>query len=161
MTDAADRAVIDDDALLELYNRELIALSAEVAEPKTLPAPDARAEAVSIICGSVVVAELALDEAGRVSDFGYAVEACSLTRAVMAIVARHAEGKTRGEIAQGGEALRVMLEEGAAPPEGEWAELRIMAPAADYKARHESILLPFVAIDKAFDSISKGPKKQG
>lgn len=140
-----------DDRLLQLYNRELIALSSQVETPKRLERPDASAQAVSIICGSEVIVELALEE-GRIVDIGYEVDACSLTKAVMAIVVQVARGKTAAELAAAGETLKAMLS-GAPAPEGEWSGLKILGPVADYNARHESIMLPFVAIDKAFRSI--------
>jgi NifU-like protein involved in Fe-S cluster formation len=139
----------NDDALLQLYNRELIALSAQVAEPKSLKKADAKATAISLICGSEVTVELSLKE-GRVQDFGYAIEACSLTKAVVAVIARAAPGKNRQEISQAAAALREMLEKKAPPPSGDWAALKILEPVIEYKARHETIMLPFVAVEKAF-----------
>lgn len=139
----------DDDALLRLYNQELIAISSRVAAPRVLAQADAAARAVSPICGSEVAVELALD-GDRVRDFGYNVEACALTRAVVAIMAGAIRGKTRAEVARAGDALRAMLKEGAPPPAGDWQDLRILAPVADYTARHNAILLPFEAVEKAF-----------
>lgn len=139
----------DDDALFQLYNRELMALSAQVAAPKTLAHPDAKATAVSIVCGSEVTVELSL-KGDKVQDFGYAVEACSLTKAVVAIMARAILGKKRQEIASAGAALRDMLEKKSPPPSGEWAALKILEPVIDYTARHETIMLPFAAVEKAF-----------
>jgi len=138
-----------DDAILQLYNRELMALSAQVAAPKHLPHPDAKAKVVSVICGSEVTVELLLKN-DRVADFGYEVEACSLTKAVVAIMARAIPGKNRQEIAQTAAALRDMLEKKSPPPSGDWAALKILEPVIEYKARHETIMLPFVAVEKAF-----------
>ena len=154
MTDDADvkDVVTDDDALLQLYNRELIALSAQVTEPKLLKHADANATVVSLICGSEVTVELSLKE-GRVQDFGYAVEACSLTKAVVAIMSRAAPGKNRQEIAQAAAMLRDMLEKKSSPPTGDWAALKILEPVIEYRARHETIMLPFEAVEKAFANI--------
>ncbi len=66
----------DDDALFQLYNRELMALSAQVAAPKTLARPDAKATVVSIVCGSEVTVELSLQ--GRQ---GWRISATQLKRA--------------------------------------------------------------------------------
>ena len=154
MTDGADVKDVetDDDALLQLYNRELIALSAQVAEPKLLKHADAKATAVSLICGSEVTVELSLKE-GRVQDFGYAVEACSLTKAVVAVMARATLGKNRQEIARAAATLRDMLEKKSPPPAGDWAVLKILEPVIEYKARHETIMLPFEAVEKAFANV--------
>ncbi|MEK6587620.1 MAG: hypothetical protein AABY97_02110 [Chloroflexota bacterium] len=32
----------------------------------------------------------------------------------------------------------------------DWQDLEILAPVKDYKARHNSIMLPFEAVEKAF-----------
>jgi NifU-like protein involved in Fe-S cluster formation len=139
----------DNDALLALYNRDLMALSSEVAVPKKLAAADARATAQSAICGSEVTIELALD-GDKISEIGYTIDACTLTKAVVAIMARVAKGKSRAEIAHTAKELQAMLEGAAPPPSGDWAALKILEPVIEYKARHDTVMLPFVAVDKAF-----------
>ncbi len=139
----------DDDTLLQLYNRELMALSSQVAAPKTLDRPDAKATVVSAICGSEVTVELSL-KGDKVEDFGYALEACTLTKAVVAIMARAVPGKNRQEIAHAGAALREMMAGTAPPPDGDWSALKVLTPVIEYKARHDTIMLPFDAIEKAF-----------
>ena len=139
----------DDDSLLQLYNRELMALSAQVAVPKPLNRPDAKATAVSAVCGSEVTVELSLT-GDTVEAFGYAVEACSLTKAMVAIMARAVPGKSRQEIARAGAALQAMMSGTAPPPAGDWAALKVFVPVIGYKARHDTIMLPFEAIEKAF-----------
>ena len=153
MPASGECAVDNDDAMLQLYNRELMALSAQVSAPKPLERPDAKATVVSLICGSEVTVELALKE-GRIEDFGYAIEACSLTKAVTAIMARAACGKKREDIAAVAVAVQDMLEKKAPPPSGDWAALKILVPVIDYKARHETIMLPFVAVEKAFAAVN-------
>ena len=143
---------MDDDDLLQLYNRELMALSAQVSAPKSLPHPDAKATAVSTVCGSEVTIELSLT-GDKVNAFGYAVEACSLTKAVVAIMARVVPGKSRQEISAAATALQSMMAGTAPPPAGEWAELKVLVPVIEYKARHDTIMLPFEAIEKAFSEI--------
>jgi NifU-like protein involved in Fe-S cluster formation len=139
----------DDDALFQLYNKELMALSAEASAPKCLSCPDAKATAHSTVCGSEVTVELSL-EGGKVKDFGYAVEACSLTKAVVAIIARAITGKTREEVAAARDAVEAMMEKKSPPPGGDWSALKVLAPIADYKSRHETVILPFEAVEKAF-----------
>lgn len=150
--DVADcniKSVEDDDTLLMLYNRELMALSSQVAEPRCLAAPHVKATAVSAVCGSEVTVELCL-KGGTVEDFGYAVEACTLTKAVVAVMARAARGKDRAEIAEAGKALQAMMAGTAPPPSGDWVELKILTPVIGYKSRHDTIMLPFEAVEKAF-----------
>jgi NifU-like protein involved in Fe-S cluster formation len=137
-----------EDAVMRVYNQELVALSAQAEQPRHLSKPDISAKAVSPICGSEVNVEFTL-QGGKVSDFGYEVEACALTRSVIAVMKTAVLGKSRQEIFRAGEELRGMLQGGAAPG-GDWAGLKILAPVRDYKARHDSILLPFEAAEKAF-----------
>jgi NifU-like protein involved in Fe-S cluster formation len=44
-----------------------------------------------------------------------------------------------------------MLKEGGSPPTGRWADLAILEPVRNYKARHASTLLVFDAVEKALD----------
>ena len=137
----------DDDSLMRVYNQELVALASLADAPCHLARAEFAAKAVSPICGSEVTVELALQD-DRVTGFGYEVEACALTKAVIAVMKTAILGKTRPEIAQAGEELRAMLE-GGTPPDGDWAGLKILRPVTEYKARHDSILLPFEAVEKA------------
>lgn len=138
----------DDDSLLALYNRDLIALSNQVGCAKCLPAPDVKVTARSSICGSEIAMELCFD-GDKIKDVGYTIEACSLTKAVMAIINRVAPGKNRQEICAAKASLQAMMD-GGAVPEGDWAELKILAPVVGYKSRQETVMLPFDALEKAF-----------
>ena len=140
---------MDDESRLSVYNKELMDLSGQVEFPKHLQQPYVAAKAVSPICGSKVTIELTLHD-GRVSGFGYEVEACALTKSVIAVMSTAILGKTRQDIARAGEELRAMLADDAPPPTGDWSGLKILQPASGYKARHNAIMLPFEAVEKAF-----------
>lgn len=146
----------DDD--WQIYNRELIALARTVETPARLDAADVTARATSPICGSDVTIDLRIVD-GKVTAIGYAVEACALTKSVVAVMKTAAIGKTQSEIAAGGTALEKMLEDGTLPS-GDWATLSILLPVRDYKARHNAILLPFRAAEKAFLSTENTQKSQ-
>ena len=45
--------------------------------------------------------------------------------------------------------MRKMLKEGGPPPAGRWADLAVLEPVKDYKARHASTLLVFDAVEAA------------
>lgn len=141
--------MLADDALTAVYNQSLIALSSKAAEPKRLPSPDISAHAVSPICGSEVTIDLALEE-DRITGFGFDVEACALTKAVVAVMASAIIGKTRTEVMAAGADMKAMLAGKDVLPSGDWADLKLLAPVKDYTARHNSILLPFEAVEKAF-----------
>jgi NifU-like protein involved in Fe-S cluster formation len=46
-----------------------------------------------------------------------------------------------------------MLKENGSPPEGKWAEIALLEPVRDYKARHASTMLTFDAVVDAIGQI--------
>lgn len=143
-------AMLEDDALAMVYNRRLLDLAAIADTPQRLDAPQLSARAISPICGSDITVDLNLDAAGRVTAFGFDVKACALTKSVISVMSSAIIGKTRAEIAAAGTDLEEMLDGKPACPQGDWAALDILSPVRDYPARHNSILLPFEAVEKAF-----------
>ena len=142
---------IDDDGLLSIYNAQLIALSGQAALPHVLEEFDIAARAVSPICGSEVYVQLKLD-GDRVKDFGFDVEACALTKTVVAVMRNAIIGATREDVARAGEEMEGMLNGDLVFPSGDWTKLQILEPVKDFKARHNAILLPFEAVEKAFST---------
>ncbi len=51
------------------------------------------------------------------------------------------------------EIVRKMLKENGAPPEGKWADIALLEPVRDYKARHASTMLTFDAVVDAIGQI--------
>ena len=51
------------------------------------------------------------------------------------------------------ETVRRMLKENGAPPAGKWADIAVLEPVRDYKARHASTLLTFDAVVDAINQI--------
>ncbi len=145
------------DDTVAFYNRTLIDLAAQAGDEHSLPAATHRATARSPICGSVVDVFLTLDETARVAGFGYRLEACALTKSVVAVMKTAIIGATRADIAQAHAALGLLLEgdgEGASAlwPDERWAGMMILAPLKDHRVRHNAMQLPFEAAEKAFDN---------
>ena len=145
------------DDTVAFYNRTLIDLAAQAGDEHPLPAATHSATARSPICGSVVDVLLALDDTGRVAGFGYRLEACALTKSVVAVMKTAIIGATREDIAQAHAALGLLLEgdgEGASAlwPDERWAGMMILAPLKDHRVRHNAMQLPFEAAEKAFDN---------
>jgi NifU-like protein involved in Fe-S cluster formation len=138
--------------LNEIYNKRILELAADIPRLGRLPDPDASATAHSKLCGSTVTVDLKA-EGGVVTDFAHEVKACALGQASSSIMARTIIGATADELRAVREDVRRMLKENGAPPEGKWAELRVLEPVRDYKARHASTMLTFDAVVKAFDEI--------
>ncbi len=140
--------------LNEIYNKRILELASDIPHGERLSAPDASATAVSKLCGSKVTVDVKLDAQGRVADYG-AVKACALGQASSSIMARHVIGASAEELHAVGAAMRAMLKEGAEPPrglyDGKWADLEVLEPVREYKARHASTLLVFDAVEEAVE----------
>lgn len=138
--------------LNEVYNRRILELAADIPRLGRLASPDATATAHSRLCGSTVTIDLAMSE-GVVTDFAHEVRACALGQASSSVMADLVVGSTAQELRDVREAMRRMLKEEGAPPTGRWAELAVLEPVRDYKARHASTLLTFDAVVDAVNQI--------
>ena len=96
---------------------------------------------------------------GKVSDFAHDVKACALGQASSSIMARHVVGSSPDELRSLRETVRKMLKENGATPSGKWADIALLEPVRDYKARHASTLLTFDAVVKAVDEIEAKRKQ--
>lgn len=138
--------------LSEVYNRRILELAAHIPRIGRLGNPDATAVAHSRLCGSKVTVDLAM-QGDVVSDFAHDVKACALGQASSSIMAQHVVGCSAAELRALRETARRMLKEGGDPPEGKWADLAVLLPVRDYKARHASTLLTFDAVVDAIGQI--------
>ena len=136
----------------DVYNSRILAFAADIPRLGRLSAPDATATAHSRLCGSTVTVDLALD-GDTVRDFAHEVRACALGQASSSIMARLVVGSGTRELREVREAVRKMLKENGPAPSGRWAELEVLEPVRDYKARHASTLLTFDAVVDAIDQI--------
>ena len=137
----------------ELYHNRILELAAGIPHVGTLDDPDGSSLKVSRVCGSTVQVDVKLDAAGEtVTAIAVDPKACALGQAATAILSEHAIGAPIGEIIAARDALKAMLKEGAAPPEGRFWELRHLEPVADYPPRHTSTLLAFEAAVAAIEA---------
>lgn len=137
----------------DMYNTRIFELAADIPRQRRLEDPDATAMAHSKLCGSTVTVDLKLDATGRVSDFGQTVKACLLGQAAASVIGREIIGSSAEELREVGRTMRRMLKENGSPPTGRWADLGMLEPVRDYKARHASTLLVFDAVERALDEI--------
>ena len=138
--------------LNDIYNKKIIELAGNIPLLGRLADPDASATAHSKLCGSTVKIDLKMQD-GVVSDFAHDVKACALGQASSSIMARHVIGSKADELRELRETVRKMLKENGAPPEGKWADIAMLEPVRDYKARHASTMLTFDAVVDALDQI--------
>lgn len=138
-----------------IYNTRILELAAAIPRTRRLDSADASATAHSKLCGSTVSVDIVLD-GGRFTDFGQSVKACLLGQAAASVVGREIVGSTPEEIRAVAETMRGMLRENGPPPSGRWADLGVLEPVRDYKARHTSTMLVFEAIEKALQQREAG-----
>ena len=141
--------------LNEVYNRRILELAGNIPRIGRLADPDASATAHSKLCGSTVTIDLKMD-GDKVTDFAHEVKACALGQASSSIMARNIVGASADELRRLRDEVRRMLKENGPPPAGErWADIAVLEPVRDYKARHASTLLTFDAVVSAIDQIEQ------
>ena len=136
----------------DIYSQRILELAAAMPRTARLEAAHATAKAHSKLCGSTVTVDLAM-EGDVVSDYGQSVKACLLGQSAASVMGREIVGSSAAELREVGAAMRKMLKEGGPPPEGRWADLAVLEPVRDYKARHPSTLLVFDAVENAIEQI--------
>lgn len=132
----------------DVYNARILELAASIPRLGRLAQPDGSATAHSRLCGSTVTVDVVMD-GDRVADFGHDVKACALGQASSSIMARHVVGATAAELKDLRDTVRRMLKENGAPPAGKWADVAVLEPVREFKARHASTLLTFDAVVEA------------
>ena len=138
--------------LNEVYNSRILELAGNIPRLGRLADADASATAHSKLCGSTVTVDLKM-VGDTVTDFSHQVKACALGQASSSIMARNVVGSKADELRDLREAVRRMLKENGAPPSGKWADIAVLEPVRDYKARHASTMLTFDAVTAAIDQI--------
>ena len=144
--------------LNDIYNAKILDLAGNIPRLGRLDAPDATATAHSKLCGSTVTVDVKMN-GPVVTDFAHDVKACALGQASSSIMARHVLGSSPGELRELRETVRKMLKENGPPPSGKWADVAVLEPVRDYKARHASTMLTFDAVVKAVDEIEAKRKQ--
>jgi NifU-like protein involved in Fe-S cluster formation len=145
--------------LNDIYSRRILEFAADIPLQGTLPDAHGSAKAHSKLCGSTVTVYLKLD-GNVVSAFTHEVKACALGQASSSIMGRHVIGSTAEELRVLREAMHRMLKAGGDPPSGKWADLALLEPARNLKARHASILLTFDAVVDALAQAQAARKEQ-
>lgn len=138
--------------LNEVYNKRILELAGNIPRLGRLPAQDASATAHSKLCGSTVTVDLQMD-GDTVTEFAHEVKACALGQASSSIMARNVIGAKAPELRKLRDTVRRMLKENGSPPDGKWADIAVLEPVRDYKARHASTMLTFDAVVSAIDQI--------
>ena len=140
--------------LNDVYNRRILELAGTIPRIGRLEHPDASATVHSKLCGSTVTVDLKMN-GDTVVDFAHEVKACALGQASSSIMAAHVVGSNADELRKLRETVRKMLKDNGEPPkDGKWADIAVLEPVRDYKARHASTMLTFDAVVDALDQIA-------
>lgn len=131
-----------------LYTIEILRLAGSLSERVALERIDGTAQLRSPTCGSTVQTEVAMD-GGTVSALSQQVRACAFGQASAALVAQHAAGRSRDEVAAMLAGLQDWLG-GASDEPGGWG-FEALAPARSRVSRHGAILLPLRALLAAIE----------
>jgi NifU-like protein involved in Fe-S cluster formation len=137
----------------DVYNRRILELAGNIPRLGRLAQPDASATAYSKLCGSKITVDLVMN-GDVVADFAHDVKACALGQASSSVMAAHIVGSTASELRALSQSMRAMLKDNGPAPGGKWADLEVLTPVRDYKARHASTLLTFDAVLSALDQIA-------
>jgi NifU-like protein involved in Fe-S cluster formation len=139
--------------LNDVYNAKILELAGNIPRLGRLPDADASATAHSKLCGSTVTVDLKMAD-DTVTDFAHDVKACALGQASSSIMARHVVGAKADELRSLRDTVRRMLKENGPPPaDGAWADIAVLEPVRDFKARHASTMLTFDAVVDAINQI--------
>ena len=127
-----------------LYNAAILRLKLAGETAHRLPAAGGSAVRVSPVCGSKIIADVALGPDGRIVAAGLdATKACTLGQASAAVAMEQVPGMDAATLAAARTALADFLaSRSETAPEG-WA---MFAPARAHRARHASILLALDAV---------------
>ena len=142
--------VVTASMLDDIYNKKILGFAADIPRIGRLDSPDGSAKAHSKLCGSTVSVDLKVEN-GAVTDFAHQVKACALGQASSSIMARHVVGEKSENLRALRVQMHAMLKEGGPAPDGDWADLAVLEPVRDFKARHASTLLTFDAVVSALD----------
>jgi NifU-like protein involved in Fe-S cluster formation len=142
----------------DIYSQRILELAASIPRTKRLASPGATTMAHSKLCGSTVTVDLAM-EGDVVTDYGQTVRACLLGQTSASVMGQEVVGSSAKELRAVGAAMRKMLKEGGPAPSGRWADLAVLEPVRDYKARHASTLLVFDAVENAIAEIEAKRKE--
>ena len=131
-----------------LYDTAILRLAATIPHLGRLDKPHGTADMRSPLCGSRVIADVALDGEGRIAELGLELSACALGQASANLMASHAIGRTAAELALARDMLTAWLI-GERDDPGDWPGLDQLARARPHSGRHGAIRLPFEAVAEA------------
>jgi len=142
------RKAMSDADLMKLYSARILELAADIPHLGRLDTPQGTARKRSPLCGSVVIADLVMQD-GRVVEFAQDVKACALGQAAAAVVGSAVIGRSRAELEAARDALSAMLRREGPVPDAPFEGFEALLPARAFGNRHASVLLAIEAAAEA------------
>ena len=131
----------------DIYRDAIIDLAKSKKGSERLFNPDITITLDNPLCGDRITLDVNLAN-GRVTKLGYKVRGCILCEAAASMIGEHAPNTEVTAITPGRRILTSILKkETTATPT--FAPVAEFAPVAQFKSRHECVLLPFEALEKA------------
>lgn len=130
----------------ELYNQTIIEAARGKEGAGQLDLPRTRVTCDNPLCGDRVTLDVRTAD-GAVTALAHKTRGCLLTQAAACVLAAHAAGMRREELARLEGELEALLEgraEATSLP-----ELAMFTPVAAVRSRHDCVLLPFRALSQA------------
>jgi NifU-like protein involved in Fe-S cluster formation len=131
-----------------LYTTDILRLAASIPHLGRLGQPAHSVDRRAPVCGSRIVVDVQLDDAGRICAFGQDVRACALGQASACLLGAHVLGQSGAELAQIAADLAAWLSDQRAEPPN-WPGIEILGAARAHPGRHGAICLPFEAAAQA------------
>ncbi len=138
----------------ELYQDAIMTHARKPLHAGKLADADVRATVDNPLCGDRVTVELKLHD-HTVDAVGHVVRGCALCQASASMLSEAAIGGSIEAVLAARDAVRAMLRDGASPPDGSWAPFAAFVPARSAPSRHECVLLPFTAFERAAADATK------
>ena len=135
--------------LEDLYQKEIIQLARQSRQRLTLDSPKHSARVDNPLCGDRITVDLII-EADTVKEIGVKVRGCALCEAASELLVLNSVGLTSANLMHAKSNLLDYLSgKQDTPP---WTQLTVFKPVKEIPSRHECVLLPFLAVGKAFSS---------
>lgn len=130
-----------------LYQKAILDHARAAVGAGQLADPHGRATVDNPVCGDRVTFEVRLT-GDTIEGVAHKVRGCLLCEAAASVIAAKAVGLRTDQIRSVAEAVdRMIRNDGPLPPD--WPELQAFMPVRAVRSRHECVLLPFRAADRA------------
>ena len=135
------------------YHAAIMSAAHRASGKGRLESPDASATVDNPLCGDRVTIDIRRAGPGgdRISEIGHVVRGCVLCEAAATVIVEAGTGASAADLRAASDCVRHMLEDGGAPPEGEWRKAGMFVPVRPHPSRHDCVLLPFQALLEALD----------